>query len=178
MVTYNLNNAKNTIAVYHAMISEKCWLLLQQILLNIWLLTQNTPKRLSMLWYHITYFNEWSHDLISMTDFTRPDLSDQCNMTSFQWQMPHGLVSLTLTLFLAEFVQEGLAGILVIFEWQLQQRPGLFPLLHKPHPWKKNNITWFIYLGEKFLNTRTIIWLHLYLGHPTCKSIFLFQIII
>lgn len=178
MVTYNLNNAKNTIAVYHAMISEKCWLLLQQILLNIWLLTQNTPKRLSMLWYHITYFNEWSHDLISMTDFTRPDLSDQCNMTSFQWQMSHDLVSLTLTLFLAEFVQEGLAGILVILQWQLQQRPRLFPLLHKPHPWKKNNITWLIYLGEKFLNTRTIILLHLYLGHPTCKSIFLFQIII
>lgn len=130
------------------------------------------------MWYHMTYFNDWSHDLISMTNFTRPDLSDQCNMTSFQWQMSHDLVSLTLTLFLAEFVQEGLAGILVIFEWQLQQRPGLFPLLHKPHPWKKNNINWLIYLGEKFLNTRTIILLHLYLGHPTCKSIFLFQIII
>lgn len=117
---------------------KKCWLMLQQILLNIWLLTQNTENRLSMLWYaHDLFYWLKSHDLISMTNFKSLDFSDQCNMTWFQWQMSHGLISLTLTLFLAEFVQEGLAGILMVFEWQLQQRTGLLPLLHKPHPWKQ-----------------------------------------
>lgn len=86
---------------------KKCWLMLQQILLNIWLLTQNTQNRLSMLWYahdlfywlvtwpdfndqfHMTWF-QWpiSNHWILVTSVTWPDFNDKCHMAWFLWPWP------------------------------------------------------------------------------------------